>query len=98
MRKIAKALGGELVNQSYGHYDVSGFIRRNDKYVYFSYSNSLNYGGRTYVALKENNSYSGCCTPLLIRTAKNDSDYRGGYNNFTSFENCQSLIERLLNE
>ena len=28
---------------------------------------------------------------------KNVKDYHGGYNNFTSFEDCESVIDRLLN-
>ena len=95
MRKIAKSLGGELVNQSYGHYDMSGFIKRGDKYVYFNYSNCSN---RTHVELKEKSMYSyGALCPMYCRTAANEKDYRGGSNNWTSMETCEELFDKLLN-
>ena len=87
--KIAENMGATLVNFSKRHYDVSGFIERNGKYVYFSYSSSL-CGDRATPKLKENNA-------MFCRTAENVKDYRGGYNNFTSFEECESVIDRLLN-
>ena len=94
MRKIASSLGGELVNHSYGHYDMSGFIKRGDNYVYFSYS-SLD---RTYVQLKNTNlSLNGWYAPLLIRKAKDAKDYRGETNNYAAFDRCEILIDRLLN-
>ena len=96
MKKIAASLNAELVNYSKGHYDMSGFIKRGDKYVYFDYSSSF-CGGRTQVLLK-NNRYGEFYSPLLIRTAKNEKDYTGGYNNFESFESCETLIDKLLNE
>jgi hypothetical protein len=98
MRKVANSLGAELVNHSYGHYDMSGFIKRGDRYVYFSYDNTCNWGGRNYVALTRDNSYRGCCCPLLIRVAKDAKDYRGLENNFAPFSECEELIEKLLNE
>lgn len=89
MNNIAENIGATLVSFSKGHYDVSGFIERNGKYVYFSYDSSL-CGDRATPKLKD--GYAMFC-----RTAKNEKDYRGGYNNFTSFENCESVIDRLLN-
>lgn len=89
MSKIAESMGATLVNFSKGHYDVSGFIERNGKYVYFSYSSSL-CGDRATPKLKESNA-------MYCRTAENAKDYRGGYNNHTSFEDCESVIGRLLN-
>jgi len=94
--KIAKNLGAELVKRSYGHYDMSGFIKRGNKYVYFNYSSSL-CGGRTKVLLKKNN-YGDWCQPMLFRTAADDKDFHGGTNNFVAFEDCEELIEKLLNQ
>ena len=96
MRKIAKGLGAEVVKPSYGHYDMSGFIKRGGKYVYFNYDNSIGYGGRTHIILKGEYNY-GCHAPFLIRTAANDTDYSGGHNNFCPFSQCEELIEKLLN-
>ena len=94
MKKIAADLGGEVVNQSKGHYDVSGFIKVGDSYVYFNYDTSLCPGGRSHIILKDT---SNCwIEPLLIRTAKNEKDYTGGTNNFAPFIDCQKYIERLL--
>ena len=98
MRKIAKGIGAEVVKPSYGHYDMSGFIKRGNKYVYFSYDNGIGYGGRTHIILKGGHEHDyGCHAPLLIRTAANDTDYRGGDNNFCPFSQCEELIEKLLN-
>ena len=94
MKKIAAELGGEVVNASKGHYDVSGFIRVGDSYIYFSYDTSLCDGGRTHIILKPNNCW---LEPLLIRTAKSDRDYTGGCNNYAPFSQCEQLIRRLLN-
>ena len=94
MRKIAKGIGAEVINPSYGHYDMSGFIKRGDKYVYFSYSHC---GNRTQVLLKDNSLYSGCSCPLLIRTAANEKDFSGGCNHYAAFEVCENMIESLLN-
>ena len=93
MRKIAKSLGGEVVNSSYGHYDMSGFIKCGDKYIYFSYSNGCGRGGRNHVVLKNNGDW---LPPMFCRTAKNEKDYSGGTNNNCYFEDCEEVIERLL--
>lgn len=90
MRKIAESLGGEVINPSYGHYDMSGFIKRGDRYVYFSYDNGCGVGGRTHVVLKGDG-------PLLLRTAAHGRDYRGGTNNYEPFETCEEVISKLLN-
>ena len=87
MKKIAESMGAELVNRLYGHYDMSGFIKRGEHYVYFSYSASLS-GPRSSCILKDNYNSRGCCAPMLFRTAESDHDFRGGSNNFESFENC----------
>jgi hypothetical protein len=89
MSKIAENIGATLVSFSKGHYDVSGFIERNGKYVYFEYDSSL-CGDRATPKLKDSDA-------MYCRTAENAKDYRGGYNNFTSFEDCESVIDRLLN-
>jgi hypothetical protein len=96
MKKIAESIGAELVNRSYGHYDMSGFIKRGDKYVYFNYSSSL-CGGRTQVLLK-GNRYGEFYYPMYFRTAESDHDFRGGTNNFHSFEGCEELIDNLLSQ
>lgn len=83
----------ELVNFSKGHYDLSGFIRGGpglfryqsdspdhtwretpiSEYVYFSISDVRHF---------PNDWYSN----ILIRTAKDDRDYTGGPNHYTSLK------------
>lgn len=89
IKQIAENIGATLVNFSKGHYDISGFIERNGKYVYFSYS-SLLCGDRATPQLKDENA-------MFCRTAEHAKDYRGGDNIFTSFETCKSVITKLLN-
>lgn len=88
MDKIAQNVGGTLVRFIKGHYDVCGFIERNGKYVYFDYSSSL-CGNRSTPHLKDRMA-------MYVRTAKDAKDYRGGTNNFVSFEECESVIRELL--
>ena len=35
---------------------------------------------------------------ILIRTAKSDTDYRGGFNHYTTLENLPYKAARLLND
>ena len=95
LRKIAKENGWEVVKPIYGHYDMSCFIKKGEKYVFVDYSNSLN-TGRNVVCLK--GEVRGCNAPMLIRTAKSDKDYTGGYNNFCQFDKCEEKIKELLEE
>ena len=97
MKKIAESLNAEVVDYSKGHYDMSGFIKRGEHYVYFSYSASLS-GPRSSCILKDDDNFRGCCAPMLFRTAAHAKDYTGGINNFRSFEGCEELIDKLLNQ
>lgn len=90
MKKIAESCNAELVKYSKGHYDMSGFIKRDDKYVYFNYSN---YQDRATVNLTKKGF--GCA--MYFRTAASDTDYHGGSNNNVPFSECEETIERLLN-
>lgn len=92
MKKIAADMGGTVVNASKGHYDVSGFIQKGDKFVYFSYDNGLDAHGRSHISL----TGSGYWEPLLLRTAKDARDYHGGTNNYAPFADCEALIAKLL--
>ena len=94
MKKIAKSLQAELVYKSYGHYDMSGFIKRGDNCVYFSYSNSCCLGGRTYVTL----THCPVHPPMYFRTAANEKDFRGGANHHCFFEDAEKTLSSLLNQ
>lgn len=89
MKKLCEKIGATLVSYSKGHYDMSGFIERNGHYVYFAYSNI--FGCRSQVNLKGKNA-------MYCRTAANKKDYSGGENNETSFEDCENVIDDLLNK
>ena len=84
-KEIKKRLpeGAELVTWNVGHYDISGFIKRGDKYVYFSISD---------VRYFKNEWYNN----ILVRTAKDTNDYTGGSNNYVSLPAFKEKIEELL--
>ena len=90
MTKICENIGATLVRCIKGHYDICGFIERNGKYVYFCYSSTLS-NSRSVPNLTDR-------LAMYCRTAKDEKDYHGGDNVCTSFENCQSVIEKLLNQ
>jgi len=87
----------ELVDFHKGHYDLSGFIRggpglfrykdagKGNEYVYFSISDVRHF---------HNDWYSN----ILIRSAKDDRDYTGGPNHYTSLkhfgQNALGLLYR----
>jgi len=74
----------ELVNWNNGHYYVSGFVKRENKYVYFSISD---------VRFFKDDWYGH----ILIRTAENDKDYTGGSNCFILLESFTREVDKLLN-
>ena len=90
VKNICTSIGANLVSYSKGHYDMSGFIERNGKYVYFSYSNSCCAGGRTCANLTN-------IGPLYCRTAQHAKDYTGGANHHVPFTEMEQTIDRLLN-
>jgi len=74
----------ELVGWLNGHFEVAGFIKKNNKYVYFSCLD---------VRFFPNEWYNN----LLIRTAKDEKDFKGGSNGYTSLKNFKENIEKYLN-
>ena len=87
IREICKERGVELVKWSVGHYDVSGFIKKNEKFVYFSYSEPRHF------AIDLN--ASSCMNGILIRTAEHEKDYRGGFNHFCNIYQMGGMVDRL---
>jgi len=73
VKKKAEENGFKLIAVNTGHFYLSGFLQKNDKFVYFSSSN---------IRLFPNEWRDN----LLIRTAKNVKDYTGGQNCFTSLD------------
>ena len=86
-RFVKKALpyGAELVKWNVGHFYVSGFVKKNDKYVYFETSD-VRFFPNTWF------------TNLLIRTAQHVKDYTGGANTYTALDefavNAENLFSR----
>lgn len=72
-----------LVGWNRGHFYVSGFIRRGTKVVYFSISDVRFFPEDWHKR-------------ILIRTAKDEKDFTGGTNNFTTLESFQEVAGRLL--
>ena len=72
----------ELITFSKGHYDLFGFIKSNNKFVYFSFSDVRH-------------SPEEWHKNILIRTAKSEKDYTGGSNNYTTLENLFYKIAKL---
>ena len=84
-----KKKGMEIVNFNTGHYYISGFIKKKDKYVYFTY-NFPRHG--MAINLHDN----GCWGGILVRTAENEKDFTGGHNNFTNLLGLMDKIEELM--
>lgn len=70
----------ELIGWSIGHFYVSGFIKKENNYVYFS----------TFDV-----RYFDWYDKILVRTAKHEKDYIGGQNNYTNMENFHRSIQSL---
>lgn len=87
--KICESIDAELVECTKGHYSLDGFIKKNhaDEYVYFSYSQLWK---RSVPDLLNNR--------ILVRRAKNTTDYRGGANHFCSLPDFREACERTLEE
>ena len=80
IKALAKAHNGELVKFNPSHYEFSCFVKRNGKYVYIAISD---------VRYFKNEWYSR----ILIRTALNERDYKGGINCHTRLEELGGMIE-----
>lgn len=83
LKTLCKSNNWELVSIGRNHYCFSCFIRSCNKYVYLSISDVRYYSRDWYER-------------ILIRTAKSEKDYTGGSNNFTSIENLEHNVGRLL--
>lgn len=76
----------QLVNVGKNHYCFSAFIKSSqNKYVYISISDVRYFSNEWY-------------RHILIRTAKNEVDYRGGFNNYTTLENLCAKTAELLDD
>lgn len=76
----------QLVNIDRKHYCFSAFIKSaENKCVYISIADVRYFADEWY-------------KHILIRTAKDETDYRGGFNNYTTLENLENTATDLLDD
>ena len=90
IRSAADKCGGTLARFSTGHYDCSGFIQKGAHYVYFSYEPTR----MAPINLDRSDPMEG----VLYRTAKNERDFTGGQNHFTSLTSFETALTAMLAE
>lgn len=84
LRRLCRENGWELVNVGRNHYCFSCFIKSADeKYIYLSIDDVRGFRPEWYER-------------VLIRIADHEKDYRGRGNNYTSLEDLQDNVTRLL--
>ena len=86
LKAICKQNHWQLVNVGRNHYCFSAFIKSaENKCVYVSISDVRYFSDEWY-------------NHILIRTAENEQDYRGGFNNFTTLDGLELRTCELLDD
>lgn len=86
LRSICKQNHWQLVNVGKNHYCFSAFIKSaENKCIYVSISDVRYFSDEWY-------------NHILIRTVKNETDYRGGFNNYTSLDGLEGVVADLLED
>lgn len=86
LRTVCKNNHWRLVNVGKNHYCFSAFIKSaENKCVYISISDVRYFSNEWY-------------DHILIRTAENETDYRGGFNNYTTLSDLEGTAAELLND
>ena len=86
LKTICKNNHWQLVNIGKNHYCFSAFIKSaENKCVYISISDVRYFSNEWY-------------NHILIRTAKNETDYHGGFNNYTNLEELEVTTAELLED
>ena len=86
LRAVCKNNHWRLVNVGKNHYCFSAFIKSaENKCVYISISDVRYFSNEWY-------------DHILIRTAENETDYRGGFNNYTTLSDLEGTAAYLLND
>lgn len=86
LKAICRENHWQLVNVGRNHYCFSAFIKSaENKCVYISISDVRYFIGEWY-------------GHILIRTAKDEQDYRGGFNNYATLEQLPGAIAKLLDD
>lgn len=89
LRRTLDPFGISVVSLTPNHYDCSGFVEKDGKYVYLSYS-IPRYGQR--ISFSDSSVMNG----VLYRTAEGPKDFRGGSNQFSSIEKISDNIIRMI--
>ena len=86
LKPVCKNNHWRLVNVGKNHYCFSAFIKSaENKCVYISISDVRYFSNEWY-------------DHILIRTAENETDYRGGFNNYTTLSDLEGTAAELLND
>lgn len=86
LRAVCRNNHWRLVNVGRNHYCFSAFIKSaENKCVYISISDVRYFSNEWY-------------DHILIRTAENETDYRGGFNNYTTLSDLEGTAAELLND
>ena len=86
LKSVCKNNNWRLVNVGKNHYCFSAFIKSaENKCVYISISDVRYFSNEWY-------------DHILIRTAENETDYRGGFNNYTTLSDLEGTVAELLND
>ena len=91
LKRELESEGIEVINFEAGHYYCSGFLKKDDNYIYLSYD--IPRGGYCI-------KFDACGfqESVLYRTAESDKDYRGGHNNFSSINNLIPNIIKMFDD
>ena len=86
LKSVCRNNHWRLVNVGKNHYCFSAFIKSaENKCVYISISDVRYFSNEWY-------------DHILIRTAENETDYRGGFNNYTTISDLEGTAAELLND
>lgn len=90
LKRELKDMNIEIINIKPNHYDLSGMIKINEKYLYIRYD-IPRWGEQIDF------DQSGCMKGVLYRPAKHDHDWYGGRNRFCSIRNLPVYIRSIYN-
>ena len=89
LNRLGEKHGFRVVAFSCGHYDCFGFLEKDGRYVYLSYSWNRIGAIDVYES-------SGIRSGVLIRKARNEKDFTGGFNHYCSIADIGEEASRLL--
>ena len=84
-------VGYDIIGHICGYYHICGFVRKEDSYIYYSY---------TWDRINKLDVYDGDFndgSAVVARTTKYDKDYTGCLSHFTSIYRLPELIVALSN-